>query len=234
MIDPGTAMLIGGGLSFLGGERRNRAQIASAREQMAFQREMADTGYQRAAADLEKAGLNRILALGNAAPSPGGAQAQIQDTITPAVTSAMTASQTQSNVGLQDMQTFKTHMEGIAQDIKNNISMLRDLPEARADHWKTRIKSDLVEYAENLMRQHGDQGTAHVMSSEEGQELRQIMTSLKRQNFALYKQSAAAMAQALEGSAEGLAWLNELFGGVPTSAQGLSAEEMSYPIGGPQ
>lgn len=48
---------------------------AMAREQMRFQERMANTQYQRAAKDLEAAGLNRVLALGSPAHSPSGATA---------------------------------------------------------------------------------------------------------------------------------------------------------------
>lgn len=54
-----------------------------AREQMRFQERMASTQYQRAAKDLEAAGLNRVLALGSPASAPAGASATYQQAKTP-------------------------------------------------------------------------------------------------------------------------------------------------------
>ncbi len=71
--------IIGGLFGRSGQESANRQNLQIAREQMAFQREMSSTAYQRSAADLEKAGLNRILALGKPASTPAGASATMQN-----------------------------------------------------------------------------------------------------------------------------------------------------------
>jgi len=73
--------IFGGVLGFKGQDKANKQNLAIAREQMAFQERMSNTAYQRSARDIEKAGLNRILALGNPASSPQGQSAQMESAL---------------------------------------------------------------------------------------------------------------------------------------------------------
>lgn len=76
----GGAMLAGGAIGAGAQGDANRRNIELAREQMRFQERMSSTAYQRAAADMEAAGLNRILALGKPASTPSGAKAEVAST----------------------------------------------------------------------------------------------------------------------------------------------------------
>ena len=107
--------LISGGLSYLGGQQRNEAQIKAAREQMAFQERMSSSAYQRAMQDMRKAGLNPILAgkLGGAS-TPGGAMPQLSDPIGAGVGSALQAKQTFAQTDKIDAEIDK-----ITQEVSN-------------------------------------------------------------------------------------------------------------------
>jgi len=92
MIIPAATSLITSAMSSSGAEDRNASQIAQSDKQMAFQERMSSTSYQRAVEDLGKAGLNPMLAYAHGgASTPAGAQANIEDTITPAIQTGQAA-----------------------------------------------------------------------------------------------------------------------------------------------
>jgi hypothetical protein len=105
------APLVGAGLSFLGGERANRQNV-----------DLSNTAYQRSMADMRKAGLNPILA-----GKLGGASTPVmQNTMQPAVASAMQMRQTESNVGLQEQQEIL-----MQEQVKEIAERIVGMPQAR-------------------------------------------------------------------------------------------------------
>jgi hypothetical protein len=92
IIGPVLAAAAGGLLGMKGQSDANRTNIKLAREQMRFQERMSSTAYQRAMADMRRAGLNPMLAYTQGgASSPQGARAQVENVMEAGLSSAKQA-----------------------------------------------------------------------------------------------------------------------------------------------
>lgn len=139
MVLPLIAAGIGAAASFFGARGRNKQQVKMAREQMAFQERMSSTAYTRSMADMKRAGLNPMLAFQQGgASSPGGAQAKIEDVVSPAVNSAVAGlrlkneiAMNRAQVKLLGSQEFKTRQEGI--EAMSRAAAMQAAPQTGAD-----------------------------------------------------------------------------------------------------
>lgn len=122
------AAAIGAGASLLGSAGSAVASAKQAKAQMAFQERMSNTAYQRAAKDLEAAGLNRILALGSPASTPGGAMGQVPDfgsALASGANAATNMAGTASQAALQSAQQAKIVEETIGVKAENAEKLVK-------------------------------------------------------------------------------------------------------------
>jgi len=133
-MDPATAILasagIGGGASIIGGllgmggqKSANAANLQIARENRAWQEKMSNTANQRAAADLEAAGLNRILAMGKPASTPSGNIATMQNTKAALQQGVAQTANIAANTALQIAQAEKIRQETLTSGTQATLNL---------------------------------------------------------------------------------------------------------------
>jgi len=108
------AQVVGGLLGAKGQRDANQANAREAAKNRAFQERMSNTAYQRSALDLERAGLNRILAIGSPSSTPGGAQARFENDQKQLGESVSQAAVTAAQIGLIKAQAAKARAEAAA------------------------------------------------------------------------------------------------------------------------
>lgn len=113
--------LLGAGVDYLGNREARSADLASAREQMAFQKMMSDTSHQREVRDLEAAGLNPALSANAGAPSAVGQSIDAENMVSglqPAMSSARDNARLKAELSLMDTQKGIAEREKGIKDVE--------------------------------------------------------------------------------------------------------------------
>lgn len=110
---------IGSLMGYLGQRKANKQNIALARQQMAFQERMSNSAYQRAMADMRRAGLNPILAARQPASSPGGQTARVDSALGAGVNAFNTTSSARAQIANLKANTNLTSAKAEHQTLMN-------------------------------------------------------------------------------------------------------------------
>src|SRR5258708_2689274 len=143
---PGIGPLASSALSLIGGVQQQDAASAQVKQQEDFQERMSSTAYQRATADMEKAGINPLMAYAQGgASSPAGSSFQPQNILGPAAGQFFSSAQQQAQSGQSDASSrlldnqYETENRKqalldsqVQQTQANTRSVLADLPAKKA------------------------------------------------------------------------------------------------------
>jgi rubrerythrin len=179
--------ILGGASGFFsakGAESNNKAMIALAREQMAFQERMSSTAHQREVKDLRDAGLNPILSAtgGPGASTPQGQTAKTDNAAAVGIASAM--------------DTLRTMAESFKAQTEANYIATAKSAQTEAQTTEAYASAQNLDASAYQNRSKGDLNLSHInLNDQQVLNLQQSLSNLQQTNKLLQSQTALTTTQ---------------------------------------
>ena len=142
----GETLLMSGGAvgNYFGAQEQNAANRRAAEDANSWSERMSNTAHQREVSDLRAAGLNPILSVNKGASTPSPQVARMENTIGPAVNSALSSASTMASLHMQNKQVNSNVGLQAAQIESQGAQAKQSLASAKqADLQSTKLSSEM-------------------------------------------------------------------------------------------